>query len=92
MIEQIKKVIDEKGMVTTMELELDSSPCINSIGNGKNNVSQLIETFYTDKVEAVIYHDEIVLGVDIIPYEDLKKDIIKEIYQAIVVTYKNMEE
>lgn len=82
-IEQIKKIrsiIDEWGSVNTAELELESSPCIKSIGNGKNNVSQLVERFYRDGVEAITYHDEIELGEEYINYEDLSDEIIDEIY------------
>jgi hypothetical protein len=92
MIEEIKRVIGEKGMTTSGELELESSPCISSIGNGKNNVSQLVESFYSDKVEAVTYHDEIALCEEFIPYEELKKEIIEEIYDIIVNNYQINEE
>lgn len=79
-ISEIKRIIGEWGSVTSSELQLESSPCINSIGNGKNNVSQLIEHFYNDGVDAVTYHDEIELGEEYFNYEDLSDEIIDEIY------------
>lgn len=86
-IEQIKKIrsiIDEWGSVNTCELGLDSSPCIKSIGNGKNNVSQLVERFYRDGVEAITYHDEIELGIEFILYQDLDENIVDEIYNIML--------
>lgn len=91
MIKKILRVIAEKGSTTSFELELGSSPCINSIGNGKNNVSQLIEYFNEDHVVAVTYRDEQELGDEKIKYEDLKKDIIEEIYD-VIMDYKEMED
>ena len=82
-IAEIKRIIAEWGMVATYELELDCSPCINSIGNGKNNVSQLVEEFYSTTVKAVTYHDELELGDEEIAYEDLSEDLIDEIYQIM---------
>jgi len=82
-IARIKEIIGELGSTSTYELELDCSPCINSIGNGRNNVSQLIERFYYDKVTAVTYHDELELGEEDIPYEDLSDDLIDEIFEII---------
>lgn len=82
-ITEIKRIIAEWGSTTTCELELDSSPCINSIGNGKNNVSQLVEHFNAKDVTAVTYHDELELGEEDIAYEDLSEDLIDEIYQVI---------
>jgi hypothetical protein len=89
-IVEIKRIIAEWGMVTTYELELDHSPCINSIGNGKNNVSQLVEIFNSDHVIAVTYQDELELGEEEIAYEDLSEDIINEIYE-IIKEYDNNE-
>ena len=82
-IKEIKRIIGEWGSVTTAELELESSPCINSIGNGKNNVSQLVERFYSDEVEAITYNDELGIGSENIPYESLTEDVIDEIYNII---------
>lgn len=80
---EIKRIIKEWGSVTSSKLELESSPCINSIGHGKNNVSQLVEHFYQDCVEAVTYHDDDILGEEFISYDDLSDDIIWEIYNII---------
>lgn len=81
---EIKRIIKEWGSTTSSELELECSPCINSIGNGKNNVSQLVEHFYPEGVEAVTYHDEVILGEEFISYDDLNEDILHEIYNIML--------
>lgn len=83
-IYEIKRVISEWGSTSSCELELSCSPCINSMGNGKNNVSQLVERFMSDGVEAVTYHDEVELGEEFIPYEDLDENLVDEIYNIIM--------
>ena len=82
-IAEIKRIIAEWGIVATYELELDHSPCIKSIGNGKNNISQLVEEFYSTTVKAVTYHDELELGEEEIAYEDLSEDVIQDIYEIM---------
>jgi len=82
-IKEIKRIIKEFGSTTSSELSLDCSPCINSIGNGKNNVSQLVEHFNQDDVTAVTYNDETEIGEEEISYEDLSEDIIDEVYHII---------
>lgn len=84
-IARIKEIIGNWGGVTSCELELDCSPCLNSIGNGKNNVSQLIEHFNAEDVTAVTYHDEIELGEEDIKYEDLDDDILNEVAGIIEI-------
>ena len=79
MIQRIKEIIGNWGSTTTYELELDHSPCLSSIGNGKNNVSQLIEHFNAEDVTAVTYHDQLELGEEDIKYEDLDDDILDEV-------------
>jgi len=78
-IKRIKAILGDWGGTNTAELELDCSPCINSIGNGKNNVSQLIERFNVDSVTAITYHDELELGEEDIDYEDLSNELLDEI-------------
>ena len=92
MIEEIKLVIGTWGETSSFELELDSSPCVNSIGNGKNNVAQLAEYFKHDGVGTITYHDDIEIGADFILYEDLEKPVIKEIYNIMVKYNTKMEE
>ena len=82
-IERIHQIMDEWGSTTSGELELESSPCINSIGNGKNNVSQLVEYFYRNYVTTITYHDEHELGENDIFYEDLSDDILDEILNIL---------
>lgn len=75
----IKKVIREWGETTACELSLDCSPCLHSIGNGRQNVSQLIEHFNANGVTAITYNDEIQIGEEEIEYEYLSDDILDEI-------------
>lgn len=83
-ISKIKSIIANWGATTASELELESSPCLNSIGNGKVNVSELVEEFYADRVETITYQDELDLGYNSYTYEELPDDIIDEIYDIIV--------
>ena len=82
-IKYIKDVVKTWGNTSCSELMLDHSPCKNSIGNGKANVSELIEEFYPDYVSAVTYNDEIELGYNDYKYEDLEEYLIDEIYQIM---------
>jgi len=80
-IKEIKEIIMVWGSVVMGELTFcDHSPCISSIGNGKNNVSQLIEGFRLEYVQAITYQDELELGEDFINYEDLSDELIDEIH------------
>jgi hypothetical protein len=79
-IKRIKDIIATWGSVTDMELGLDHSPCINSIGE---NVCQLVEEFNADCVTAVTYDDDIEIDRDDINYEDLSDDLIDEIADII---------
>ena len=82
-IAYIKKVISEWGATSDVELELDHSPCLNSIGNGKDNVSELIERFNADGVETTVYHDEITIADNNYSYEELPDEVIDEIVEIM---------
>lgn len=83
-IAEIKRIINDWGSVHMGELTFcDHSPCLSSIGNGKNNVSQLIECFYQDSVTAIAYQDELELDEEEIPYEELPVEIIDEILEIL---------
>lgn len=88
-IKRIKAIIKEWGTTTACELSLGSSPCINSIGSGKNNVSQLVERFNSESVTAVTYHDQTELGEEEIAYEDLSDDILSEVVDILEVYNNN---
>ena len=98
-ITQIKDIIEKWGDTTSCELELESSPCINSIGTNKSNVSILIEGFHLDHVSTITYQNEDELGYDDYEYEDLSDDVIDEIYDIMEYydvlmdkTYKRIED
>jgi hypothetical protein len=81
-IAYIKKVIKEWGPTTAGKLQLESSPCINSLGDG--NVCELVEDFDRDGVGSTIYDR---YGVEIdwnnYDYEELSEDVINEIWDII---------
>ena len=83
MINECKRIIGDWGSVNTAERELDCSPCIRSVGNGKQNVSDLVERFDVDAVEVVVYNDEIELSSYDLKYEDLDDDILAEVYEIL---------
>jgi len=82
-IGKIKKVISEWGSTSCCERKRDHSPCLNSIGYGKNNVCELVEQFYADSVETVVYHDEVELNYNNYSYEELPEEIIDEILEIV---------
>jgi hypothetical protein len=76
----ISRIIVAKGIITTSKLELESSPCLFSIGNGCDNVSHLIEAFNHDSVTVVVYHGETEICETEVLYNDLPEEIIDEIH------------
>jgi len=78
LIEKIKAVIDDYGIFTCADVYADSSPILGTLGR---NTCQLAETFLQHKVEAVTYVNEQDTDSDYIAYEDLKLDVLKEIYE-----------
>jgi hypothetical protein len=82
-IKYIKDVLATWGATSCAERELDHSPCKNSIGDGKSNVSELIEQFDAQGVSAITYNDEIEIGWNDYNYEDLEEYLIDEIYEII---------
>jgi len=86
----IKRIIEVWGETTACDLELDSSPCLQSIGTNKLNISILVEEFNADSVATITYLNESDLGYDDYKYEDLSYDIIKEIYE-IMLDYEKQQ-
>ena len=82
-IKFIKDVLAVWGSTSTSELQLDHSPCKSSIGNGKQNVSELIEQFDAQGVSAVVYNDEVEIGWNDYDYEELEDYLIDEIHQIV---------
>jgi len=83
-IHRIKSIIAEYGGTSSFELELDASPCMNSIGNNRGNICQLVEHFYSDYVTAVTYDDDVEISEDNYDYEELSDELIDEIYEIVV--------
>jgi hypothetical protein len=82
-IKRIKDILGVWGATSCAELNRDHSPCKNSIGEGKSNVSELIEQFDANGVSAVTYNDELEIGWNDYNYEDLSEDLIDEIADII---------
>ena len=97
MIKYIREVIKKWGETSSMELELEASPCLSSIGNNKDNVSQLIENFNEDTVMCVTYHGEVEIDSERRAYDGLPDHILTQI-EIIMNVYdstsfrKNREE
>lgn len=83
-IQEIRRIIEDWGPTSSSELELESSPCLNSMGNGKNNVSELIEYFNHDGVGTVVYQDQTELDENDYSYNELSDDILEEVYEIMV--------
>lgn len=88
-IDYIKSVINEWGSTSASQLELESSPCLFSSGSGKNSTIVLVESFYSAAVFAVTYNDDILISESWIPYEELDKEAIDEIYSIIIAYEKS---
>jgi hypothetical protein len=80
LINGIKSIIEEWGGATTSELELGCSPIYNQMG--KNNFA-LVERFNRNGVTVIHYvHDNEVDDFDV-DYQELKVDLLEEIYQIL---------
>jgi len=82
-IDYIKKVLGDWGSTSCAELQRDHSPCKTSIGNGKNNISELIEQFEVSGVSSVVYNDEIEIGWNDYSYDELEEYLIDEIVEIM---------
>ena len=57
---------------------------MSSVGNGRNNVSELVEQFFSDHVSAITYQNDIEIGWNDYEYEDLSDEIIDEIHKIML--------
>lgn len=80
-IAYIKKVIGEWGATSCCERERDHSPSMNSLAGGR--VCELVEQFYLNGVETVVYDDQTELDWNNYTYEELSDDIIDEIVEIM---------
>jgi hypothetical protein len=74
-INHIQKIIVKFGEFTTADVEANSSPVIQSLGN----THLLVEQFGEHKVTAVLYVNDMETDEDYISYEDLSEDVLQEI-------------
>ena len=78
-IDKIKDILEEVGSTSTGELEAQTSPVINSMGEAH----VLAERFHPNCVDIVSYVGSMDVGEDSIPYEDLTEDVIDEILELL---------
>lgn len=84
-IEQIKTIIQRWGETSSSELMLDSSPCIETVGNTPN-VSMLVETYRERTCEVVTYVHDGEVDSNTVSYDELPEDVLDEIV-AIMEDY-----
>jgi hypothetical protein len=82
-IKKIQAILTEWGSTTSTELQLDHSPCIATKGNGKLNVSILVEGFTPTDVNVITYNGETVIDDSHTEYDDLNDEIIDEIAEIM---------
>ena len=85
-IQQIRTILERWGDTTATQMGIDSSPCIFSAGNGDSNTSVLVEEFFPNHVNAIIYHGEHEAGYETYDYEELDEDVFAEVL-AILEDY-----
>ena len=88
LIQSIKFYIEMHGTTSNYEMDVDTSPCINSIGE---SIVQLAENFSNDTVSAITYVDGNEYDSEEIPYKDLSIKILREIYNNIKNYYDYVE-
>ena len=76
-IAEIKAIISDYGSFSVADVEADTSPVINAIGD----TSILAEKFFSEEVELTTYIDGYEVGVNKLPYEELKKGVLKDILE-----------
>jgi len=75
LINYIQGVVKTYGEFSTADVEADSSPVIKSL----RNTHLLAEVFGEEKVTAVLYVDDNDVDEEYISYDELSKDVLKEI-------------
>ena len=78
-IEYIKGVIEEHGELSCADMEADSSPCINVIGD----TAILLEHFGLETATAITYVGSMETNEVYINYEDLADEVLVEISQLM---------
>lgn len=84
-INEIKRIIGGYGGTTTIELELESSPCISYQSGGGIEQFILVEEFNLNTVTTVTYLDENELSYNELSYNELSDEIINEIFNIMLV-------
>jgi hypothetical protein len=75
LIKHIQEVVKKYGEFSTADVDADSSPVIKSL----RNTHLLAEVFGENKVTAVLYVDDNDVDEEFISYEELNKNVLKEI-------------
>lgn len=82
-IKKIRKVINDEGSINLNELELGSNPLKASFSNANVDVLETVEHLYLDDVETITYVNDQDYGYNSYTYEELSKDILLEILEAV---------
>lgn len=80
-IERIKSILAVWGSTSCTERECESSPTLNSLGSG--DICELVETFYSDSVETIVYDNGTEKEYNSYQYEELSEEIIDEILEIV---------
>ena len=80
-IKRIKDILTVWGSTSCVERECDHSPSLNSMAGGR--VCELVEQFYSDGVETVVYDNDVEVSYDNYKYEELPDEIIDEILEIV---------
>jgi hypothetical protein len=78
-IKEIQELVEVLDQPSFSEMEVESSPCIYSLGN----TVILVEGVSYDDVTAVTYTDDIEVDENDIPYEELSEDVLYEIHSLL---------
>jgi hypothetical protein len=74
-LQNIKRIINTFGSFSVADLEGDSSPIVNSIGD----TVVLAERFYANGVDVITYVNDTETDEDYVAYTELSEDVIGEI-------------
>ena len=77
-IRQIQTIVERWGETTSSELMLESSPCVESIGNSPN-VCTLVEEFKFKGVKVVTYVNDGEIDSSFVDYDELDDDLLEEV-------------
>lgn len=88
LIRNIQKIIYEYGDLSTGDLELQSDPVYGTLGR---DVIGLVQIFRQDYAEVTIYVKDREIDYFDVPYEDMERSLLEEIYDYLDLYVYNQE-